>query len=286
VTAISDAYTWLAHLDSYYQFALTALVFFPLSLLVAGKRSQPPLHKGMLPDALYWLLGPPLVYTPVTVWLFTQLLDAGLYSVDGFGQITDGLVPVLLLPVLLQAVVILLLMDLAQYWVHRLLHGDALWNFHAIHHSAVNVDWLTSARFHPVDTVLRSTCVYLLVAALGFSPEAWLLLVPFNVIYSSLVHANLTWSFGPFHYLLVSPVFHRWHHTYAEEGGDKNFAPTFPFIDVLFGTYYEPQALRPTVFGTPGDPVSNTNIVDQLLYPFAPQERRRVVAGSEVLSNT
>ena len=194
--------------------------------------------------------------------------------------------PVRFLPVLAQAFVILLLMDVAQYWVHRLLHGGTLWKFHAIHHSAVNVDWLTSTRFHPVDMILRTTCAYLLVAALGFSTEAWLVLVPFNALYSPLVHANLNWTYGPFRYVLVSPVFHRWHHTHAEEGGNSNFAPTFPFIDVLLGTYFNPQTARPSVFGTPNDPISDTNILDQLLYPFAPgltaqaQERSSVSAST------
>jgi sterol desaturase/sphingolipid hydroxylase (fatty acid hydroxylase superfamily) len=200
--------------------------------------------------------------------LFSLLAGSGLYSLDELGQVTDGLVPVQELPLLAQALVILLVFDLIQYWVHRASHGATFWKFHAIHHSAVHVDWLTSTRFHPVDTIVRSYCVYLLVVALGFSPEAWLILVPFNTLYSPFVHANLNWDYGPFRYVLVSPVYHRWHHTHADQGGNANFAPTFPFIDLLFGTYYEPRGIRPAVFGTPHDPISNANILSQVLYPF------------------
>jgi sterol desaturase/sphingolipid hydroxylase (fatty acid hydroxylase superfamily) len=226
------------------------------------------LHSGMVPDVIYWLIAPALIYVPLTRWLFDVLRDAGVYSIDGLGQVVDGLIPVRGLPILGQALLILLIMDVIQYWIHRLSHGAAFWKFHAIHHSATNVDWLTSTRFHPLDTIVRSYCVYLLVAAIGFDTEAWLVLVPFNTLYSPLVHANLDWDYGPFRYLLVSPVFHRWHHTHADEGGNANFAPTFPFIDVLFGTYYEQKDALPTVFGTPHDPVSNTNILDQVAYPF------------------
>jgi sterol desaturase/sphingolipid hydroxylase (fatty acid hydroxylase superfamily) len=81
------------------------------------------------------------------------------------------------------------------------------------------------------------------------------------------VHANLGWTYGPFKYVLASPVFHRWHHTYPEEGGNKNFAPTFPFLDLMFGTFYMPKDKRPQVFGTPYDPITG-NFVGQLIYPF------------------
>ena len=121
----------------------------------------------MVPDVIYWLAAPPLLYTPVTLWLFSLLIDAGLYSLDDLGQVRDGLVPVRALPVLIQALVILLIVDFIQYWVHRLSHTATFWKFHAVHHSAVNVDWLTSTRFHPLDTIVRSSGVYLLVAALG-----------------------------------------------------------------------------------------------------------------------
>jgi sterol desaturase/sphingolipid hydroxylase (fatty acid hydroxylase superfamily) len=263
-----DAYMAMAELSSVYLFVICALVFVPLSIVLAGHKRQPVLHTGMIPDTLYWLIAAPLLYAPLTVWLFSGLVDSGLYSVNELGEVVDGAVPVRSLPVPAQALVILLAMDLIQYWIHRLSHMAAFWKFHAIHHSATHVDWLTSTRFHPVDTVVRSYCVYLLVAALGFDPQAWLILVPFNTLYSPLVHANLDWDYGPLRHLLVSPVFHRWHHTHADEGGNANFAPTFPFIDIVFGTYYEAKGVRPAVFGTPHDPVSQSNILSQVVYPF------------------
>jgi sterol desaturase/sphingolipid hydroxylase (fatty acid hydroxylase superfamily) len=263
-----DAYMAVGQLGSFYLFAICAAVFLPLSLAVNRGSRQPVVHKGMIPDTIYWLVAPPLLYVPLTGWLFALLFDAGLYSVDGSGQVVDGLVAVRQLPVLGQAVVILLLMDLLQYWLHRLSHSEPFWKFHAIHHSATKVDWLTSSRFHPVDTIVRSYCVFLLVAALGFEPQAWLILVPFNTIYSPLVHANLDWDYGPLRYLLVSPAMHRWHHTHADEGGNSNFAPTFPFLDLLFGTYYAPKGVKPAVFGTKSDAVSDSNVFSQVIYPF------------------
>ncbi len=76
--------------------------------------------------------------------------------------------------------------------------------------------------------------VILLVA--GISPNIMLWVGPFTTFHSAFVHANLNWALGPFKYALATPVFHRWHHTSLEEGGNTNFAGTFPIWDVLFGT--------------------------------------------------
>jgi sterol desaturase/sphingolipid hydroxylase (fatty acid hydroxylase superfamily) len=95
-------------------------------------------------------------------------------------------------------------------------------------------------------------------------------MMPFNVGSSALVHANLDWSFGPFRYLLASPLFHRWHHTSASRGGSSNFAGTFPFIDLMFGTFYMPRAQRPDAYG-PEDPEFPSGFAGQLLHPVRPR---------------
>ncbi len=72
---------------------------------------------------------------------------------------------------------------------------------------------------------------------------------PFTTASSAFVHANLNWTFGPFKYVFAGPVFHRWHHTLLERGGNKNFAGTFPFLDWLFGTFYMPEDELPDDYG-------------------------------------
>jgi sterol desaturase/sphingolipid hydroxylase (fatty acid hydroxylase superfamily) len=91
---------------------------------------------------------------------------------------------------------------------------------------------------------------------------------PFNVFYSALVHANLNWTYGPLRFVFASPVFHRWHHTTQAEGLDKNFASTFPVLDVLFGTFYMPPGRLPEKFGC-GDPEFPEDLLGQFFYPFA-----------------
>jgi sterol desaturase/sphingolipid hydroxylase (fatty acid hydroxylase superfamily) len=105
----------------------------------------------------------------------------------------------------------------------------------------------------------------LLVA--GISPNIFVVLGPLTVAHSAFVHANLDWSLGPFKYVIAGPVFHRWHHTAADRGGEKNFAATFPILDVIFGTFYMPKGELPDKYGI-DDRTFPSSFTAQLAHPF------------------
>jgi sterol desaturase/sphingolipid hydroxylase (fatty acid hydroxylase superfamily) len=107
--------------------------------------------------------------------------------------------------------------------------------------------------------------VVLLVA--GISPNVLVFLGPFTIAHSAFVHANLNWTLGPFRYVLAGPVFHRWHHTAADRGGEKNFASTFPVLDVIFGTFYMPKEKLPDAYGV-NDKAFPPGFGAQMIYPF------------------
>lgn len=171
------------------------------------------------------------------------------------------------LPLGIQIPLILLLADLLAYWSHRIFHAPWLWPFYAIHHSSSAVDWLSSVRLHPVNDALSRIAQVLPLYWLGFNGAALAAFVPFLTFYALLVHANVSWSYGPLRYLVASPVFHRWHHTSEAEGLDKNFASLFPFIDLAFGTFYMPPDRQPQRFGILNDNVP-AGLLAQLAYPF------------------
>jgi sterol desaturase/sphingolipid hydroxylase (fatty acid hydroxylase superfamily) len=101
----------------------------------------------------------------------------------------------------------------------------------------------------------------------GISPNIMLWVGPFTTFHSAFVHANLNWTLGPFKYVLATPVFHRWHHTSLEEGGNTNFAGTFPVWDILFGTFRMPKGELPKVYGI-DEEAFPSEIAGQLVYPF------------------
>jgi sterol desaturase/sphingolipid hydroxylase (fatty acid hydroxylase superfamily) len=180
------------------------------------------------------------------------------------------------LPFWWQALIYVLLSDFLQYWIHRGFHSAQLWRYHAIHHSAKEVDWTTTYRFHPVNLMLQPTLVAFIMISLGISPEVMVFFLPFDILSAPFVHANVNWTFGPLKYIIATPVFHRWHHGPANDGGSSNFAPTFAFWDLMFGTFHMPEGRLPQTFGN-DDHEFPEGYFKQLMYPF-----RRVEPNADV----
>jgi sterol desaturase/sphingolipid hydroxylase (fatty acid hydroxylase superfamily) len=224
------------------------IIFSVLAYFVPCNPDQPLWRKDILTDIAYAFIIPILgrfarvAFIGIAIFLLfhnTSQQTLHSYLLNGFG-------PLQAWPLWLQAAVIFLLSDIYLYWSHR------LWRFHAIHHSSTHIDWLSTYRFHPINTWLSFTLLDTLILLSGFSPEATVLMGSFNVIYSAMVHANLNWTFGPFKHVFSSPVFHRWHHTAQAEGMNKNFAATFPLLDIAFGTFYMPEGRVPESYGVDG----------------------------------
>ena len=218
-------------------------------------------NREMVDDALYWAFAI-LVYgdaTTILVKLSVGGDPATLKTVTaGYGWAAG-------LPLWAQVALILVVTDFGQYWMHRLLHGRALWPFHAVHHSSRNVDWTTTYRMHPVNWLLYIASLAVLTRLMGFSPAAFAAIAPINLVVGGLVHANLNWTFGPFRYVIASPVFHRWHHSLDPAARDRNFAPTFPILDLVFGTFHMPKGRLPHGFGAPETP---DHFLGQMIHPF------------------
>jgi sterol desaturase/sphingolipid hydroxylase (fatty acid hydroxylase superfamily) len=157
--------------------------------------------------------------------------------------------------------------DFMLYWTHRIFHGSTMWRFHATHHSAEEIDWTTAYRFHPVNLWLGSFLVTTSMLFLGVSPAVLLFLVPFDTTTAAFVHANLNWTLGPLKYVVATPVFHRWHHTHLDEGGNTNFGSLLAVWDVLFGTFYMPESKLPSRYGI-DEPAYPQRFLGQLVHPF------------------
>ncbi len=171
-------------------------------------------------------------------------------------------------PAWLQILEILLLTDLLSYLFHRILHHTSLlWPIHAIHHSAEEIDWLVAARNHPAEPVLFKLFMNYPLYLAGFRPDLMAVVMPFVAIYSLLLHANLTWGYGPLGYLLASPAFHRWHHSSELPALDKNFAQLFSFYDFVFGTAYFPRGVVSQQYGLSGERIE-VGIWAHLSHPF------------------
>jgi sterol desaturase/sphingolipid hydroxylase (fatty acid hydroxylase superfamily) len=158
-----------------------------------------------------------------------------------------GLFNMVALPVWLELLLELLLLDLAIYLQHRLFHYvPALWRLHRMHHADLDVDVTTGARFHPVEILLSLGIKFLVVVPLGAAPLAVLL---FEIVLngtSMFNHSNV--RVPPaierlLRWLVVTPDMHRVHHSIVRRETDSNFGFNFSWWDRLFGTYRpQPEA--------------------------------------------
>ena len=227
--------------------------------------------RGLFTDLCYWIFVPVFtrylriwVTVCLTIWIFH--ISDGLKIADFY---THGHGPVSPLPLWLQAVGYVVGTDFALYWIHRGFHRGAFWKYHAVHHASQDLEWFSASRFHPVNIALSTAAVDVVALLCGVSPDIFLVVGPFDIITSCMVHANLNWTFGPFRYLVTSPVFHRWHHSIDVR--DKNFAGTFAIWDLMFGTWYMPQGVLPSNYGI-DDKEMPEGLMPQLVYPLRQRE--------------
>lgn len=146
-----------------------------------------------------------------------------------------------------------LVVDLAQYWVHRLQHSVPwLWAFHQVHHSDDQLTMMTLYRVHPVDMWMRTFLSPLVwVVLVGLPPTAWLAVVLLSEAVNNLAHLEVNWTYGPLRWLFVSPVSHGIHHSIEDRHQMKNLGMVLVVWDHLFGTS-DASAKRPASVGLPG----------------------------------
>jgi sterol desaturase/sphingolipid hydroxylase (fatty acid hydroxylase superfamily) len=238
------------------------LLFVPLERLFPQVSPQPVFRDEWREDLLYYFVSSMLVQ----ILTFTTLAPSN--WLVGTGRFDDVRQWIGALPFVVQLICIMALTDFVQYWVHRAFHRvPFLWRFHAVHHSAKSMDWIAGARMHFIEIIVLRAATATPAFVLGFTPEALQVYLLIVYVYSTLIHANLSWKFNWIERLLVTPRFHHWHHGIEKEAIDVNFAIHFPLYDRLFGTYHMPENRWPKGYGIGGHPVPQ-GYWKQFLYPF------------------
>ncbi|MGJ4970221.1 MULTISPECIES: sterol desaturase family protein [unclassified Bradyrhizobium] len=249
---------------------MLAVVFSVLSHFWACNPGKPWWQKReLVTDVVYWFFVP--VFARVLRIGFLVLGASVVFKIRDADELIafyeNGHGPLAQLPEWLQGVLFLVLSDFMLYWMHRLFHGGEFWKYHAVHHSSEDLEWISAARFHPINLILGTIAVDVILLMAGISPNVMIWVGPFTTFHSAFVHANLNWTLGPLKYVLATPVFHRWHHTSMEQGGNTNFAGTFPIWDILFGTFRMPEGQLPMAYGK-DEATMPGEFGGQLAFPF------------------
>jgi sterol desaturase/sphingolipid hydroxylase (fatty acid hydroxylase superfamily) len=221
-----------------------------------ARRDQPFFRRDLGSDLLHSFLNP-LIAAPIVTGI---LLVSGLLDVRPNARLAA-------LPFPVQALAALFVVDLVGYWRHRLLHTRFGWPFHAVHHSSRNLDWLSNDRVELGELITTNTLQAAALLACGFSPELIAVNAALRRAYGFFIHMNVKLPWGPLRYVLVSPTFHRWHHSCDPRAQGKNYATFFAAIDLLFGTWFSPVGEEPEVLGT-GELLVPEGYVSQVAFPW------------------
>jgi sterol desaturase/sphingolipid hydroxylase (fatty acid hydroxylase superfamily) len=251
--------------------------FFFASERIWGVHKRPLLRRGFWADVLYAPMHVALriLFRSSIAVAFTQL---GSYVLprEWTHVLADR-------PLWIQTVVLLFVLDLFFYVMHRLKHRwHWWWRLHETHHSSVDLDFFASVRFHPLEKILDRAIFLAPMMILGPSTEAILIWSSSDVFFGMFGHANLAWKLGPLKYLLVGPEMHRWHHVKDATVRECNFSNNFAIFDWIFGTAYVSTG-EPSDFGVddPAYPVGN--IAKQFVYAFRPPETSSPAQGQTAL---
>jgi len=248
---------------------LLMTIFVPLERLYA-LHPQKVFRKSFPTDLAYYFLSslvPRLVIlVPMTMlaWVLHRVVPEEFYW-----WVED-------MPTGLRLAAALVVGEIGFYWGHRWMHSIPwLWPFHAVHHSAEEIDWLVNTRAHPVDIVFTRLCGLIPMYLLGLAQPSseGFDLVPVIVtvagtIWGFFIHSNIRWRLGWFEWLLSTPGFHHWHHTNdSPQVLNKNYASMLPLVDKCFGTFYLPKQW-PGKYGTdePVAPGLAHQLIDPLLH--------------------
>ena len=152
-----------------------------------------------------------------------------------------GLFNAVQVPAALAVVATVVVLDLLIDLHHVMFHAvPALWRLHRMHHTDLDFDVTTGARFHPIEIVLSMVIKLAAVVVLGAPPVA---VVIFEVILNATAmfnHANLRLPLAVDRVLrlvVVTPDMHRVHHSVVPAETNSNFGFNLPWWDRLLGTY-------------------------------------------------
>jgi sterol desaturase/sphingolipid hydroxylase (fatty acid hydroxylase superfamily) len=156
-------------------------------------------------------------------------------------------------PIWLSFLTSILCLDFFSYLSHRLHHKiPLLWRIHRLHHSDRRVDVFTSLLHHPLEVI--SGFIGIVVFAVVFDVPL-IALVTYSIllgVHAAFTHMNRDLPAKIDRYarwLVVTPSFHRIHHSADLREGNSNFGAVFVYWDYLFRTVTVSRPAEKVVFG-------------------------------------
>ncbi|HZE70912.1 MAG TPA: sterol desaturase family protein [Pyrinomonadaceae bacterium] len=151
-----------------------------------------------------------------------------------------GLLRFLRLPLWLETVLAVVLLDYTLYVWHVLTHKiPFLWRFHVAHHVDLDLDASTALRFHFGELVLSVPWRAAQLIIIGVSPIAYSTWQTFVFLSIMFHHSNVELPIGlerALNRLIVTPRMHGIHHSIVREETNSNWSSGLTIWDRLHGT--------------------------------------------------
>lgn len=149
------------------------------------------------------------------------------------------------LPSICKIIIALFIVDFIIYWIHRGQHRfDILWRTHAWHHSIEQMYWFAGFRTSFLHSFIYNIPqVVIPVTLFKLSPAEAGIGYSLGLLIQFWEHTNLRVNIGPLAWLIISPAYHRIHHSATSHRG-MNLGTTFSIWDRLFGTYVDPNEVE------------------------------------------
>lgn len=164
-----------------------------------------------------------------------------------------------------------LLLDLYLYVWHRAMHSFAFaFRFHKVHHTEISMNTSTAYRFHTVEVISSNIPKLFLVWLFGIGPMH--LLIYELTLAIELVFHHSNWAIPKkldkyLSYIIVTPNFHRLHHSQVFKESQSNYASFFSFWDKIFKSYSYPKFPEKIKLGLPQHSF-DLNIFKLILLPL------------------
>jgi sterol desaturase/sphingolipid hydroxylase (fatty acid hydroxylase superfamily) len=181
------------------------------------------------------------------------------------------------LPLAVQVILGMAVLEFALYWAHRLAHEwRPLWYFHAVHHSVPRLSFVNNGRFHFVDGVKSALPGLLLLMALGAPLEMLIWQSALGGYIGMLTHSNVAMRFGWLSFIFNTPELHRWHHSKDPREGNRNYGESLMLWDQIFGSFFRQNRCPPEEIGVV-EPMPD-RFAAQILWPFRMLASPRAIA--------
>ena len=143
-------------------------------------------------------------------------------------------------------VTLVLLVDLAYYWGHRLSHEiNLFWGGHVVHHQSEEYNLSVALRQSSLQ-VVWTFAFNLPIALLGFRTIDFVLVAALNTLYQFWIHTEAINKLPRWIELIFNtPSHHRVHHGRNPKYIDKNHAGSLIIWDRMFGTF-QAEEEKPT----------------------------------------